>query len=189
MMAESTDNLQLQHEEVESINAIFSSEVTIHSNTSPISYSLKLRSAHELVEDPSLWPRDTELSLKITYPPSYPEEIPFIELQYGNEQLCMSPIQENSLLNHITSAAENERGMPCILSCYYAAREYFDNLGLVQAALSLLSDDNLSCILSFLATTEEAVEEVTLALPLFGGVCRSDAVWMELCKCRWREKW
>ena len=178
-----------QRMECEAIQAMFADDVTIFSESYPISYSIKLRPTREEVGDKSLWPLDEELALKVTYPANYPNETPIFDLVYSQTEAHLHHIQENALLNHINAAAEMEMGSPCILSCFYAARDFFDDMGLVQAGLSMLKDDCLACILSYLATAKDDVDRAVIALPLFNGVYKTDLVWEVLCYCRWKTKW
>jgi len=183
------DALQLQRDECEAISAMFTDDVTVHSDCCPISYSIKLRSKHQEVEDVSLWPRDKDLELKVEYPAKYPDDIPILSLVYSETKLRMHPIQEKTLLDQINAVAESELGTPSVLSCFYAAREFFENFGIIQAGLSILSDDCLACVLSYLAVSKSSIDCVVSALPLFAGVYKTDIVWKELCRSRWKEKW
>lgn len=184
-----SDALELQRDECQAILAMFSEDVTTHSESYPISYSIKLRPTYEIVEDSSRWPRDEHLALKVEYTANYPEDTPIFSLLYNNTNLRLHSIQENALLKHINEVAKSELGTPCVLSCFYAARDFFDNLGLVQASLSMLSDDCLACVLSYLSSSKEDVDRAVTALPLFAGVYKTDIVWNELCRNRWKEKW
>jgi hypothetical protein len=184
--------LQLQLDESESIAAIFSEDCTIYSQTPPISYSIKLRSAQlgdDDDTDTEFWPRDKGLALKVEYSSNYPEELPIFSLLYSLSNSRIHQIQEIALLNHLNSVAASEKGMPCILSCFYAARDFFHNMGLVLAGLAMLSDDCLASVLSYLAYSKEDVDCVVTALPLFQGVYKTDIVWRELCCSRWKQKW
>eukprot|EP00804_Cyclotella_cryptica_P020155 CCRYP_014918-RA/>CCRYP_014918-RA protein AED:0.02 eAED:0.02 QI:35/1/1/1/1/1/2/256/419 len=186
------DPLQLQRDESDSISAIFSEDFTMYSEIPSISYSINLRSA-QLDDDNEteneFWPRDKGLALKVEYPSNYPEELPIFSVIYSQPKARLHKVQERALLNHLNSVAASEKGMPCILSCFYAARDFFDHLGLVLAGLSMLSDDCLACVLSYLASSKEDVDCVVTALPLFQGVYKTDIVWKELCCSRWKEKW
>lgn len=185
----SSDTLELQLDECDAIAAILTDDVTVHSKPSPISYSINIRPTHEEVEDASLWPRDEKLALKVTYTDNYPDETPTFNLVYSRGQPSLHPLQEDALMRHINTVAELELGTPCILSCLYAARDFFNSFGLVQAALSMLKDDCLAYILSYLASSKVDVDLAVSALPLFKGVYKTDIVWKEICQSRWREKW
>jgi hypothetical protein len=119
---------------------------------------------------------------------NYPDEAPVFDLMYCSNITRMHPIQENALLSQINEVARTELGTPCILSCLYAAREFFDNFGLIQATLYMLSDDCLACVLSYLASSKEDVDTVVTSLPLFAAVYKTDIVWKELCCNRWKKK-
>lgn len=183
------DALELQRDELEAISAMFGDDVTILSESYPISYSIKLRPANEEVEDASIWPRDVNLALSILYPANYPDEAAIFGLSYSDVNLKLHSIQENAALNHINTVAESELGTPCILNCYYAARDFINNLGLIQAALAILSDDCLASVLSYLAASKEDVDIAVAALPLFAGVYRTDIVWKQICCTSWKQKW
>jgi len=184
-----SDTLELQLDECDAIAAILTDDVTVHSKSSPISYSINLRPTHEEVEDASVWPCDEKLALKVTYTNNYPDETPTFNLMYSQGQPRLHPLQEDALLRRINTVAELELGAPCILSCLYAGRDFFNSFGLVQAALYMLKDDCLAYILSYLATSKEDVDLAVSALPLFKGVYKTDIVWKEICQSRWREKW
>ncbi|KAL7523786.1 hypothetical protein ACHAWF_000666, partial [Thalassiosira exigua] len=138
------------------------------------------------IADPTLWPDDPDLALRITYPPGYPDEAPRLAVEGGSS---LHPVQERALLRDVYHAARIEAGTPCELSCIQAARNFFLDGGLSQAGMALLSDDCLAEILSYVATTKEAVEGIARALPVFKGVEKADVVWKEVCRRRWREKW
>ena len=195
-MTTSTDNelAAAQQDEYESIAAIFPDEFTLHSQD-PINYSILLvppsASDGEVYTARShLWPCE-RLRLKVNYPPTYPDDtVPnFGITNCKGEESVLHDFQLLALLNHLSSTAEAEIGMPSVLSCYYAAIDFFETGGLVQAGLALLSDDCLSNILAYLATSKEAIDAVSEALPIFASVAKTDTVWKELCRIRWREKW
>ena len=80
--------------------------------------------------------------------------------------------------------------MPSVYSCVCAAKEFLDGGGLSQAGLSLLSDDSLANILSYLATSKDEIDEICLALPIFAdNAAKTNIVWKQLCKLRWKDKW
>lgn len=69
-------------------------------------------------------------------------------------------------------------------------KEFLEGGGLSQAGLSLLSDDCLANILSYLATSKDEMDEICLALPIFAdNAAKTNIVWKQLCKLRWKEKW
>jgi len=79
--------------------------------------------------------------------------------------------------------------MPCVYSCIQAAKEFLSSGGLDQAGLALLSDDSLACILSYLATSKEDIDEICTALPIVENAAKQNIVWKQLCERRWKEKW
>ncbi|KAL7539261.1 hypothetical protein ACHAWF_006358 [Thalassiosira exigua] len=177
-----------QQDERDSMSVIFPDEFVLRSSSDLVSYSVKIRPRVDQISDPDLWPNDRDLALGITYPPTYPDAAPMFDIESGHRS-SLHTIQEQALLRDVSNAARSEAGMPCAFSCVQAARDFFLGGGLAQAGISLLSDDCLAEILSFVATSKDAVEGISRALPLFAGVNKADVVWKEVCRQRWREKW
>jgi len=104
--------------------------------------------------------------------------------------MSLHHVQEQALLKAVTTAAQAEMGMPSVYSCIHAACAFLENGGLAQAGISLLSDDCLATILSFLATSREIIHDIIcVALPIFEAASKTNVVWKQLCRRRWGEKW
>ncbi|CAB9511163.1 Uncharacterized GTP-binding protein C428.15 [Seminavis robusta] len=131
------ETAQAQQDEVEALTAIYPEEITILSKTTmnddtgetaykhPIRYQMALRP-----EEPGTgghWPKHP-LSLGVTYPHNYPsdEAIPELQLVHENNVMEFSSAKAMACMRAIQEAANAERGMPCVLSCFYAAREFLD---------------------------------------------------------------
>lgn len=130
---------QAQRDEVEALMAIYPDEVTVLSKHSldeetgeasfefPISYRIALRPEDE--DSPGgYWPK-RPLSLKIKYPHNYPSDatLPNIKLDHDNNVMELPSAKVAACMRAIEEAAEAERGMPCVLSCLYAAKEFLDS--------------------------------------------------------------
>jgi len=190
-MSEEEETSIIQQEEMESMAAIFADDFTLlSSQEQPISYSIYLRN-DEFNNDISLkLPED--LRLTVSYPSTYPDnDIPTFDILYDKTIITLHEIQVRAILKTITTVAQEnlEIGMPCVYSCVQAAKEFLSNGGLDQAGLALLSDDNLACILSYLATSKEDIDEICTALPIVENAAKQNVVWKQLCQRRWKEKW
>ena len=133
------ETAQAQQDEVEALTAIFPDEVTIVSKVKmnestgensyghPISYRIALHPEDESSASGHWPPRP--LSLGVTYPSNYPSDdaLPEIKLIHDNNVMQWSSAKVSACLKAVQDAAEAERGMPCILSCVYAAREFLDS--------------------------------------------------------------
>ena len=137
------EQAQAQRDECESLALIFPDEFTLHSQSvpdedseygrqllHPISYSIRLRPPSDQVADASLWPPDANLALRVTYPPAYPDAPPTFALGHAMSLLEFKIGQERACLGAVRDAAAAEAGMPCVMGCIYAAREFFEGGGL-----------------------------------------------------------
>mmetsp|Transcript_2263 Transcript_2263/g.5253 ORF Transcript_2263/g.5253 Transcript_2263/m.5253 type:complete len:407 (+) Transcript_2263:114-1334(+) len=198
---ENEENVNTQRDECDSMAVIFSDDFTLLGQN-PLSYSIRLRPDSstaaerrevETIEDSSsLWAAPDDLALSVTYHAAYPDTMPIFGLVNKNtneKHASLHAIQEQALLKAITTAALAEAGMPCVYGCTHAACAFLENGGLAQAGISLLSDDCLAHILSYLASSRDDVEEVCTALPIFEVASKTNTVWRELCRRRWGEKW
>lgn len=152
------EHTQVQQDECESMALIFPDEFTLLSDSypdennseygrklsHPITYTIKILPPSDQIDDKSLWPSDENFALKVTYPPSYPDVIPIFALSHGLNLLQFKIGQEQACLAAIQNAAEIETGMPCIMSCVYAAREFFEGGGLKTSADSLPVTETIS---------------------------------------------
>ncbi|MGK3761022.1 MAG: hypothetical protein ACI8RD_013340 [Bacillariaceae sp.] len=119
----------------------------------PIVYRIKLNEMENDCNDGTVksccgnggttnWPK-LPLSIKIRYPTNYPSEddhdeteneeaiiatntVPHFNLLHENTIIDFPSEISEKLLTLLHDTAMNERGMPCILSCLYAARDFLD---------------------------------------------------------------
>ena len=184
-----------QEEEVESMAAIFADDFSLLSSSQeqPISYSIHLRiDDFDDNNDTSALRLPDDLRLTVSYPSTYPDiDIPTFDILYDKTNITLHEIQVRAILKTVTTVAQEnlDIGMPCVYSCVQAAKEFLSNGGLDQAGLALLSDDNLACILSYLATSKEDIDEICTALPIVENAAKQNIVWKQLCQLRWKEKW
>jgi hypothetical protein len=116
---------------VEALSAIFPDEFTLLSakmdNGSylhPISYRIDLPKTSG---DGEWWP-PRPIALGVQYPHDYPAtSTATITLIHENNVMEFSSAQTQALQRKIREAAEQELGMPSVLSCVYAAREFFES--------------------------------------------------------------
>jgi len=187
-----TNITQQCEEEMESMAAIFADDFTLLSSQEPISYSIHFK-PDEFVGDNDIPLRlPDDLRLAVSYPSTYPDnDIPTFDILYDKTNITLHEIQVRAILKTVTTVAQEnvEIGMPCVYSCVQAAKEFLSSGGLDQAGLALLSDDNLACILSYLSTSLEDIDEICTALPIVENAAKQNVVWKQLCQRRWREKW
>ena len=168
------EHAEVQQDECESLSLIFPDEFVLHSpildecgnaitigkedieagllssdegrrHAHPICYSVKLRSPPDQIDDESLWPIDENISLRIQYPPEYPDVAPILTLDHEMNMMQFRSGQSRACMNAIRTAVETEAGMPCIMGCVYAAREFFEGGGLAAFAdLSTVDDDGVT---------------------------------------------
>lgn len=182
-----------QKEEMESMAAIFADDFTLLcSQEQPISYSIHLKFDEFGVDNDKPLRLPDDLRLTVSYPSTYPDnDIPTFDILYDKTNITLHEIQVRAILKTITTVAHENLGigMPCVYSCVQAAKEFLSNGGLDQAGLALLSDDNLACILSYLATSKEEIDEICTVLPIVENAAKQNIVWKQLCQRRWKEKW
>jgi len=178
--AENNEHFNAQQDECDSMAIIFEEDFALISHD-PIYYSITLRSENDGDADGASI--DHDLALAVSYPSLYPDVPPTFRL-IGTP---LHPVQERALLDVAYDSAQP--GSPCVYGCVIAVRDFLNRGGLVQAGISLLSDDCLARILSYLATTPEDVENVCTAMPVFTGASMSNAVWKPLCRRRWMGQW
>jgi len=182
-----------QEEEMESMVAIFADGFTLLSSSrEPISYSIHLQTKEFNNNDISRLRLPDDLRLTVSYPSTYPDnDIPTFDILYDKTNITLHEIQVRAILKTVATVAQEnlDIGMPCVYSCVQAAKEFLTNGGLDQAGLALLSDDSLACILSYLATSKEDIDEICITLPILENAARQNVVWKQLCQRRWREKW
>ena len=131
-----------QQDEVEALTAIYPQEITLHSQTTfhettgettyqhPISYTIALRPEDNDDDDATnyYWPPHP-LALRVVYPHDYPNHngVPQVTLEHENNVMEFSSAHANALLQVVQQTAQDEQGMPSILSCVYAARDFMDS--------------------------------------------------------------
>mmetsp|Transcript_4682 Transcript_4682/g.7174 ORF Transcript_4682/g.7174 Transcript_4682/m.7174 type:complete len:630 (-) Transcript_4682:1054-2943(-) len=116
----------MQEEEIEALEAIFfEGEIEIKSSSFPRNYLMKLLSTEE--EEGSNWP-PRPLTLQISYPFNYPLEAkPDFRLIHDNNVYEFPSKRAENTLKILRETAEAEIGMPSVLSCIYAVKEYLDS--------------------------------------------------------------
>jgi ribosome-binding ATPase len=166
------DILLAQQDEVEALSAIFPDEFELLSvkvgdqYITPIQYQIKLIPSEE-----GIWPPH-ELALHVTYPPNYPSNsMPHIRFMHKNNMMEFGSSSMEECLNMIREAALAELGMPSVLSCVYAAREFFESGKMERVTVnSTIKIDNSSDIAPTIArdmttlmpATPERIQECTL---------------------------
>ena len=113
----------------------------------PIVYCIKLNNifmeeegmdSNVITTTTTNWPKQP-LTIEIRYPVNYPFDddgeqhqndehcLPIFKLIHSNTIFEFPSVISEKLLNIIRNTAKQERGMPCVLSCLYAAREFLDS--------------------------------------------------------------
>ncbi|KAL7576446.1 hypothetical protein ACA910_018246 [Epithemia clementina (nom. ined.)] len=124
------ETIQLQMDEVEALTAIFPEEFHMLSKISesedvyehPIRYQVDL-----IPSDEGIWPRHP-IAFEVQYPHNYPQiALPQMRLIHENNVMEFTSGQSDALLNILKEAAQAEEGMPSVMSCIYAAREFFES--------------------------------------------------------------
>ena len=134
---------QIQIDECESLSLIFTEEFKMISTVReideftkeydhPIQYSILLQPEEGFDEDePSKWPK-RNISISVTYPPMYPDVSPQLSLHHDMNLLEFKLSQSNACLSTLQDTAASELGMPCIMSCVYALRDFIESGGLLR---------------------------------------------------------
>jgi predicted esterase len=128
----------MQQEEVQALEAIFPEEMQLKSSKKeidyeevfdfPIVYHFILLPAEDINDPTSTtnWPSHP-LTLQVTYPYNYPlEAIPKFHLLHDNNSYEFPSNRVKQILRLLTESATLELGMPSVLSCIYAVKEYLD---------------------------------------------------------------
>ena len=134
----------MQTDELEALEAIFPDEIKLVSKLRidrdmhkvydhPIVYQIKLRPSDDGIgltntsTNTSRWPKQP-LTVQVMYPYNYPlEATPRFELIHENNIYEFPSRYVHALRNLIHETAQTELGMPSILSCLYAAKEFLDS--------------------------------------------------------------
>ena len=165
----------------------------------PIRYSVRLRPAgddSDTINSPSstctrtsnaLWPADPTFSLVVAYPPTYPDLPP----EFSFSSAVLHPAQEEACLACLAAAVRPDLGArnPCVLTAVAAARDFFLGGHLAAGLLHAVGDDVRGHVLAHAAAEPADVDAVVEALPIFAAVGRTNPVWKQLCRRRWRTKW
>lgn len=148
------EHAQLQIDECESLSLIFPEEFQLLSTTKngdqeivpgetlynhPIIYSIQLKPPLQQLEDEDtvhLWPKSA-ISLQVQYTVDYPDTPPIFALQHDMNLLEFKISQNDACLKAVERAAKVEEGMPCVMSCVYAGREFFEAGGLKSALIAV----------------------------------------------------
>ncbi len=141
------ETAEMQREEVYALEAIFDGALDMVSSRRdgdgdfdfPILYNIKLNEmdldACSADDGTTNWPKQP-LVVQVTYPQNYPSDIddfeldttlPSFELVHDNTVLEFPSRIAEKLLHVIRETAQNERGMPSVMSCLYAARDFLDS--------------------------------------------------------------
>lgn len=110
------DYLEEQREEVESLKSIFLDEFS-ELSAFPAAFMIR-------VDDVDMFTSVSSLQLKISFPPSYPDEIPFIEIPNRSNTLPKEFIEE--LLTFIRVSCKEYVGMPMVFSLVDATKEWIN---------------------------------------------------------------
>ena len=117
---------EMQEEEIEALEAIFCDEIIVLSNSFPIHFHMKLLPT-DAEEEGTNWPR-RPLILDVTFPFDYPlESIPKFQLIHENNIYEFPSNRVEIVMKTLNDTAQAELGMPCILSCLYAVKDYLDS--------------------------------------------------------------
>jgi predicted esterase len=139
---------QAQADEVEALTAIFPDEFTILSRVSsdedgnsvyehPIVYRIALPASED-----GVWP-PLPMAVKIQYPYNYPQEsLPTFKLIHDNNVMQFSTTRAAACVFAMAEACRAEEGMPCVLSCLYAARDYFESGAMAMATTATSSESS-----------------------------------------------
>jgi predicted esterase len=134
-----------QIEEVEALSAIFPDELRLLSKKAtdgsyefPIVYQIDLAASDE-----GVWPPHP-LALRISYPSQYPaKKMAEIIFTHDNNMLEFSSHQMEACRQAMMEAAQAELGMPSVLTCVYAAREFFESGRLAENQITEEQQDEL----------------------------------------------
>lgn len=116
----------MQEEEIQALEAIFFEEIDIESATFPIRYRMKLVPTDD-EEEENIWPPHL-LTLEISYPYDYPlQSIPNFRLLHENNVYEFRSARVGKTMSILKNTAREEIGMPSVLSCIYAVKDYLDS--------------------------------------------------------------
>jgi hypothetical protein len=137
------EHAQIQTDEIMSLSLIFPDIFRLHSNVyesngetiydHPIVYSLQLRPIDMDESTAKLWP-PKDISLRVEYTPDYPDVLPKFSIHHEMNLLELRLSIVEQCVSIARSKAESELGVPCIMSCFYAVKDFFDCGGLHNTA-------------------------------------------------------
>lgn len=121
--------MMAQQDEVEALSAIYPDEFRLLSKKKnddeyafPISYQIDIPASDE-----GIWPPHP-ISLEISYPHNYPAEtMANIRFVHDNNVMEFSSGQREACFQGMKDGADAEVGMPSVLTCVYAARDFFES--------------------------------------------------------------
>ena len=167
----------------------------------PIRYSVRLRPAGDGADtcttgtsstigstsSNALWPADPNFSLVVAYPPTYPDLPP----EFSFSSTILHPAQEEACLASVRAAIKADLGArnPCVLTAVAAARDFFLGGHLAAGLLHSVGEDVWGHVLAYAAAEPADVDVAVEALPIFAAVGRTNPLWKQLCRLRWRTKW
>ena len=158
---------QSQVDEVTALSQIFQSEFELLSDSTPVDpdnydpedYSIESRDYIHPIRylitlqpqddalgqiDEPLWPKRT-IKLVVEYPADYPDVSPRISLGHDMNYLEFSMRASDALTKAVEDAIAEEVGSPCVMSAVYAARDFFEGGGFVDAANNCAGPEKNDC--------------------------------------------
>ena len=134
-MVPDEESALMQQEEVQALEAIFPEEIELKSSkrevdfeavfVHPIIYEMKLLPSGD--SSTNCWP-PRSLVLRVVYPHNYPlEAIPKFYLIHDNNGFEFPSSRVIKFKQLLNDTATMELGMPSVLSCIYAVKEYLDS--------------------------------------------------------------
>eukprot|EP00522_Entomoneis_paludosa_P012120 CAMPEP_0172446808 /NCGR_PEP_ID=MMETSP1065-20121228/6307_1 /TAXON_ID=265537 /ORGANISM="Amphiprora paludosa, Strain CCMP125" /LENGTH=956 /DNA_ID=CAMNT_0013197997 /DNA_START=84 /DNA_END=2954 /DNA_ORIENTATION=- len=147
------ETAQLQQDEVEALTAIYPDEFHLVSKATetndgeilayehPICYRMDLIPSDDNDDETAIWPPHP-MAIQVTYPHNYPQEaLPRFKLIHDNNMMEFSTGQADALLHAMQEAGQLEEGMPCVMSCFTAARDFFE-MGMMATVPTTSSKPN-----------------------------------------------
>ena len=138
----SQENEAQQLEELEVLDAIFPNELKILSEPGhhPIEFAISIAASEDCQD---LWPKG-DLALHIIYPSTYPDKVLRAGINGGlsimhNMNIFEFPsiAQEKCLKSASDAAIDAGEGLPHVLSCVTAVRDFFEDGGLVTSTQNI----------------------------------------------------
>jgi len=164
------EHVQIQIEECESLELIYPEQFKLQSSfqyndpndpeegkqySHPICYTMSLENDNASDDNENDFYPAKPLALQVLYTTNYPDEKPKLSLQHDMNLLEFKVIQEKACLQVVERVAEAELGMPCIMSCFLAIKEFIDEEGLINS----LIDDGTNKISEFEDKKEDSISD------------------------------